>query len=102
MSKTWGYILSVIVAILVVANVALWMSARGVRDSARQGQRAFAYVSDSLVPWLDRSTVEVRNKLCGVQFVVDSLRRPSMKREAGGPPCPGGGVPAQPPPTCCP
>jgi len=102
MSKMWGYILSGVVAILVIANVMLWMNVREVKDSGLKGQRAFTYVSDSLAPWLDRSTVEVRNKLCGLQFVVDSLRRPSMKREAGGPPCPGGGVPAQPPPHCCP
>jgi len=102
MSKTWGYILSGVVAILVIVNVMLWMNVRTARESAVNGGRAFTYVSGTLVPWLDSSTVAVRTKLCELQFVSDSLRRPSMRHEAGGPGCPGGGIPATPPPPCCP
>ena len=102
MSKAWGYTLSGVVAILVIANVMLYLNVREARSSSLNGQRAFTYVADSLAPWLERSTVEVRTKLCGLQNVVDSLRHPAMRHAAGGPPCPGADVPKQPPPPCCP
>ncbi len=99
MSKAWGYVLSIIVALLVVAVIVLWSRGSGVGPGEKALQKL-----DSLTTWAAKSTQEVRDALCEMNFVVDSIRvtakgghvvRPVPFR------CPVEGVPSTNPPPCC-
>ncbi len=99
MSKAWGYVLSIIVALLVVAVIVLWSRGGGGGGGDKTLQKL-----DTLTTWATKSAQEVRETVCEMGFVLDSIRvtakgghvvRPVPWR------CPTEGVPSTNPPPCC-